>query len=769
MISRLRGAGLLILDLDLRILLVDGDAFDAYRGDEVVGSRVSEVVSPAAWLILEPRYVAALGGAVQTFEFRAASGAGAHWVRIVPLTDEDTVIGLLLVAHDITANVTDTMLLGDTQRLQRSVLGALAEGVVVIDLQGRLVEANEAACAILGFDLEVARADLNWWHSLDAHLVGDDAELDVGARVVHTGRGVRDVHIELTPGTGPNVLVSANYQPLHDGHGTIDGLVVSFRDVTEHEHEHRRLIASEERLHDAHEVARLGSWEWRHETNEVVVFHGLVRDRDTTHVPAPLEDLLETLSASGRRDFEATLARFVSGEHDEAVMRHRPDSAGGPVWLETRARAVRDAKGRLLCVRGTTQDVSEYEVAKQEAATASELFQATLDSLPAHIAVLDGEGNTLLTNRAWAQHGRRRPRIVDHGELPGGMRRRPGRRVRRARGGRPARDPVRRAGRVRARVPVSPSGRRAVVPAARRALRGDRPRQRRRRARRRDPAPSGGGAGHDPGRAPRRGRRRRGGAGRRRPRDPVEPGRRAVVRLAARWRSWAASPPELIALPEISAKGEVAARRKDGSTFPAYVRDRLMVDGEGRPAGRIGVTVDMSERVASERALRTAANYLRAVTDSMGEGLFTLDTDGRVTYMNEAAEELLGWSAEQLQGRVMHEVAHYRLPDGSDFAIEDCPIHAARRNGETLRVEDDVFIRRDGSDLPVAYTAAPFETDDGVQGSVVVFNDVSERKAERGGAAARVRRARLDRAHPRRAHRPPLRAPRAADRGPDHR
>ena len=273
--------------------------------------------------------------------------------------------------------------------------------------------------------------------------------------VVRTGKGVRDVHIELTPGTGPNVLVSANYQPLHDGHGTIDGLVVSFRDVTEREHEHRRLIASEERLHDAHAVARLGSWEWRHETDEVVVFHGLVRDRDTSDVPDPLADLLETLSVADRRDFEATLARFVSGEHDEAVMRHRPETSAGSMWLETRARAVRDGEGRLLSVRGTTQDVSEYEVAKQEAATASELFQATLDSLPAHIAVLDGEGNTLLTNRAWAHcTGEGRPQIVVGGELPRGVRRRPGRRLRRARRGRAARDPVRRAGRVRARVPV---------------------------------------------------------------------------------------------------------------------------------------------------------------------------------------------------------------------------------------------------------------------------------------------------------------------------
>ena len=58
------------------------------------------------------------------------------------------------------------------------------------------------------------------------------------------------------------------------------------------------------------------------------------------------------------------------------------------------------------------------------------------------------------------------------------------------------------------------------------------------------------------------------------------------------------------------------------------------------------------------------------------------------------------------------------------------PDLAARAaTGEVVRVEDDIFIRRDGRELPVAYTAAPFATDDGIEGCVVVFEDITERKA----------------------------------------
>jgi PAS domain S-box-containing protein len=177
--------------------------------------------------------------------------------------------------------------------------------------------------------------------------------------------------------------------------------------------------------------------------------------------------------------------------------------------------------------------------------------------------------------------------------------------------------------------------------------------------------------------------------------------------------------------------GQIQLLRKDGSEVPAYVRNSVMRDEDGAETGLIGVSMDVSERIESERALLSARNYLRAVTDSMAEGVYAVDQEGRLTYMNQAAEELVGWSADEMMGVTVHSVVHYRHPDGSDHPIEDCPILATRRDGVIVRVEEDVFVRRDGTLLPVAYTAAPFSTDDGIQGCVVVFDDIAAQKAER--------------------------------------
>jgi PAS domain S-box-containing protein len=181
--------------------------------------------------------------------------------------------------------------------------------------------------------------------------------------------------------------------------------------------------------------------------------------------------------------------------------------------------------------------------------------------------------------------------------------------------------------------------------------------------------------------------------------------------------------------PDGRSEDEYIVRRQDGSTFPAHVRSRLISDLDGNVTGTANVAMDITARKASERALVSARNYLRAVTDSMGEGLFTLDSDGCASYMNQVALDLLCWPWEELQGRELHPILHTQRLDGSPMPIDECPMFHARRDATPIHVESDVFIRHDGSRLPVAYTVSPFATEDGIEGCVVVFEDITDRLA----------------------------------------
>lgn len=155
-------------------------------------------------------------------------------------------------------------------------------------------------------------------------------------------------------------------------------------------------------------------------------------------------------------------------------------------------------------------------------------------------------------------------------------------------------------------------------------------------------------------------------------------------------------------------RGERLLRRKDGSDFIGLVSSAVHRDADGQPAGFIGISVDITDEANRARELREARDHLRAVTDSMGEALCTLDGDGRVSYMNAAAEALLGWDIDELRGKPLLGTVHSGHTDG-----------------------DMTFARRDGTQFPVSYTSSRIETAGASGGTVVVFSDITEVKAER--------------------------------------
>lgn len=125
------------------------------------------------------------------------------------------------------------------------------------------------------------------------------------------------------------------------------------------------------------------------------------------------------------------------------------------------------------------------------------------------------------------------------------------------------------------------------------------------------------------------------------------------------------------------------------------------------------------ERTFDELELR------QALFDAIGEGVYVIDRDGRLVMMNAVAEELLGWSQDALAGRSVHEAIHWRRQDASSFPAEQCRLLAVARTGEPLREDDDMFVRRDGTQLPVAYSSYPLRRDGSLVGAVVVFRDIT--------------------------------------------
>jgi PAS domain S-box-containing protein len=144
------------------------------------------------------------------------------------------------------------------------------------------------------------------------------------------------------------------------------------------------------------------------------------------------------------------------------------------------------------------------------------------------------------------------------------------------------------------------------------------------------------------------------------------------------------------------------------------------------------ITTQRAEREqlrTQEQGLLEARDFVTGLMDNMAEGMFAMDHFGRVTYVNASAERMLGWAELDLLGQPVHETTHFEHLDGTAHLVEDCPILKTRNAGEILRIDRDVFIRRDGTRLPVSYSSSPLLSD-GTLGAVVVFSDITEQLSD---------------------------------------
>ncbi|TCT18284.1 PAS domain S-box-containing protein/diguanylate cyclase (GGDEF)-like protein [Melghiribacillus thermohalophilus] len=131
----------------------------------------------------------------------------------------------------------------------------------------------------------------------------------------------------------------------------------------------------------------------------------------------------------------------------------------------------------------------------------------------------------------------------------------------------------------------------------------------------------------------------------------------------------------------------------------------------------------------TEEALRKNEKQLKTITASLGEGVVVLDQEYRTIFINPEAERLLGYNRGELMGKQLHNQIYQHIK-GSQISLvaDECPIHQTIKHKKAHRIEDDYFIKKDGSKLPVAYVVSPMIEHGNVLGTVIVFQDITERK-----------------------------------------
>jgi len=137
---------------------------------------------------------------------------------------------------------------------------------------------------------------------------------------------------------------------------------------------------------------------------------------------------------------------------------------------------------------------------------------------------------------------------------------------------------------------------------------------------------------------------------------------------------------------------------------------------------------EISDRLKTRADLERLSHQHELILNSAGEGIYGLDLAGRITFINPAAAEMLGYDVAQLQNQPMHKIVNHFNVEGIAYSWSENPIYQTIKTGKIQYITNEIFDRQDMSNFSVEYVSTPILEQEQIVGAVVIFKDITERQ-----------------------------------------
>jgi PAS domain S-box-containing protein len=138
--------------------------------------------------------------------------------------------------------------------------------------------------------------------------------------------------------------------------------------------------------------------------------------------------------------------------------------------------------------------------------------------------------------------------------------------------------------------------------------------------------------------------------------------------------------------------------------------------------------VHLIEVRLAKRRSEADRDLSQAILDSTAEGIWGVNIDGTVSFINKQGLKIFGYTQEdQVIGKMSHKLFHHSHEDGSTYITEECPIFKGLHAGQPVYIESDVFWRADGSSFIGEYRSQPLNVNGKLHGAVVSFFDITDK------------------------------------------
>ncbi len=168
---------------------------------------------------------------------------------------------------------------------------------------------------------------------------------------------------------------------------------------------------------------------------------------------------------------------------------------------------------------------------------------------------------------------------------------------------------------------------------------------------------------------------------------------------------------------------EVEIRTKNGDVrtlllSAQYLQDKSYMEGS---------VMDITSRKQAEDWVSRLNHQLEGILNSAGEGIYGVDIEGRITFINPAMARIIGWDTADLLGHRMHSICHHTRTNGQPYPENECPAFLAFHDGIACPSSIDFYWHKDGRMIPVENTITPIREGDKLAGAVVVVSDITNR------------------------------------------
>ncbi len=184
---------------------------------------------------------------------------------------------------------------------------------------------------------------------------------------------------------------------------------------------------------------------------------------------------------------------------------------------------------------------------------------------------------------------------------------------------------------------------------------------------------------------------------------------------------------QVIATGEALAFEETVPHR-DGTPHIYWTTKVPLIDDSGQVYAVCGHATDITELKNAQAETERVSEENRTLLEAIAEGIFGIDRDGCITFVNPAAASLLGRDSDELLGQPAHALIHHSHEDGTPYPVDDCPMAKAYTAGDPHRADDEVLWRKDGTSFHVHYESTPIRRNGEIAGAVVAFSDITEQK-----------------------------------------